>query len=368
MPNVKNYLGHGDTGKISKMILLYGIVLWLALNAGTVMKSYSQPTIPPSPTPDSQGVAPQQPQGQQQPPPQQLQQIQQAETLLQSLLQKKESFQQQQQQLQQQQQQQQQPQSPQQTQQLQQLQQQVQQLQRQLEQLQQQQEPLTPAQQQQQQQQQQQTQQQLQQVQQQANQGISSILEKLGNQQQSPTTTATPQMAKFKIKIDQITVHEDRDPPWQDGEWRLYLDANAQRVKVDTPNGAMWDVGGGETVRFPNLFTDVSIPTTNGLIRIETLGEEVDGGDSTIPPIPAGAKIAFAVGAAAISGPGAAAVVQYLDQVRSIANKIFSLNGNDALGTISKQYTQADNYGVGSHVDKSSRGDYTLTYTISRIP
>lgn len=350
------------------MILLAVIVLGLVINAGTVMKSYSQPTIAPSPTPGSQGTVPPQPQGQQQPPPQQLQQIQQAENLLQSLLQKKESFQEQQQQLQQQQQQQQQPPSPAQQQQIQMLQQQVQQLQRQLEQLQQQQEPLTPAQQQQQQQQQQQTQQQLQQVQQQANQSISSVLEKLRNQQQSPTATPAPQMAKFRVNIDQITVHDDRDPPWQDGEWRLYLDANAQRVKVDTPSGAMWDVGGGETVRFPNLFIDVSIPTTNGLIRTETLGEEVDGGTSTIPPIPAGAKIAFAAGAAAISGPGAAAVVQYLDTVRNIANKIFSLNGNDALGTISKQYTQADNYGVGPHVDKSSRGDYTLTYTISRIP
>lgn len=63
-----------------------------------------------------------------------------------------------------------------------------------------------------------------------------------------------------------------------------------------------------------------------------------------------------------------ASLCQYLDQVRNIANKIFSLNGNDVLGTISKQYTQADNYGVGTHVDKSSRGDYTLTYTIPRIP
>src|SRR5215204_2962995 len=98
MHNAKNYLGHGDSGKISKMMLLSGIVLGLALNAGTIMKSYSQPTSTPSPIPGSQGIVPQQPQGQQQPLPQQLQQIQQAENFLQSLLQKKESFQQQQQQ------------------------------------------------------------------------------------------------------------------------------------------------------------------------------------------------------------------------------------------------------------------------------
>ena len=90
-------------------------------------------------------------------------------------------------------------------------------------------------------------------------------------------------MAKFRINIDQITVHDDRDPPWQDGEWRLYLDANAQRVKVDTPSGAMWDVGGGETVRFPNLFIDVSIPTTNGLIRTETLGSGCPVLSVTVP-------------------------------------------------------------------------------------
>src|ERR687897_396808 len=67
-----SYLKHSHMEKISKMILVSGIVLGLTFNAEIVMKSYSQPTPTPAPSPGSQGVVPQQ-QLQQQ-PQQQLQQ------------------------------------------------------------------------------------------------------------------------------------------------------------------------------------------------------------------------------------------------------------------------------------------------------
>jgi peptidoglycan hydrolase-like protein with peptidoglycan-binding domain len=469
-----SYLKQNDQEKISKMILLTGIVLGIAFNAETVMKSYSQPT--PAPTPGSQGVVPQQhlQQPQAQPPStqappsptptcnpnspilqlrsigtkvtelqgylvqlgygsllgqggidgkfgpstqkavknfqedaglkpvdgivgprtwgvlcevmtslaaapvQQQQQLQQQqfEQNFQGLLKQQQNVQRQIEQIQQQQ-----PQSSQQLQQLQQLQRQLEQLQRQLEQLQQLQSPqavpareeghvppVTPAQQQQQQQQLQQQQQQLQQVQQQAQQLFQPLAQKTPQpsppQQQSPTATTTPQM-KFKVKIDSIKIHSDHDP-FASGEWRLYLDSNGQRVKVDTPGGAMWDVDNGETVTFPNLFVDLSIPT-NGVIFIDTLGQEVDGQETKIPPIPSSVKIAFAVGAVAVSGnPLAATYTGYLDQARSVLQKIVALDKNDALGTLSKEYRQAENYGIGTHAERSSSGDYTLTYTISR--
>ena len=462
------------------MILLTGIVLGLAFNAETVMKSYSQPTPTPAPTPGPQGAVPQQQQLQQQqaqppstqaaPPPnptcnpnsptlqlrsigakvtelqgylvqlgygyllgqggidgkfgpstqkavkdfqqdaglkpvdgkvgprtwgvlcelitsvaaapiQQQQQLQQQqfEQNFQDLLKQQTNIQQQIEQIQQQ---------LQPSQQLQQLQQQLQQLQPQLEQLQQPQSPqavpareeghvppLTSAQQQQQQQQIQQQQQQLQQIQQHAQQVFQPLAQKTPQlspqqqqqqQQQSPTATTTPQM-KFKVKIDSIKIHNDHDP-FASGEWRLYLDSNGQRVKVDTPGGAMWDVDNGETVTFPNLFVDLSIPT-NGVIFIDTLGQEVDGQETKIPPIPSSVKIAFAVGAVAVSGnPLAATYTGYLDQARSVLQKIVALDKNDALGTLSKEYRQAENYGIGTHAERSSSGDYTLTYTISRIP
>jgi hypothetical protein len=170
---------------------------------------------------------------------------------------------------------------------------------------------------------------------------------------------------KFKVKIDSIKIHSDHDP-FASGEWRLYLDSNGQRVKVDTPGGAMWDVDNGETVTFPNLFVDLSIPT-NGVIFIDTLGQEVDGQETKIPAIPSSVKIAFAVGAVAVSGnPLAATYTGYLDQARSVLQKIVALDKNDALGIISKEYRQAENYGIGTHAERSSSGDYTLTYTISR--
>jgi peptidoglycan hydrolase-like protein with peptidoglycan-binding domain len=467
-----SYLKQSNREKISKMILVTGIVLGLAFNAEIVMKSYSQPTS--TLTPGSQGVVPQQQQQQQQPQPQaqlpptqaapppsaicnpnsptlqlrstgakvtelqgylvqlgygyslgqggidgkfgpstqnavkdfqqdaglqpvdgivgprtwgvlcelmtslagapiqQQQQLQQQqfEQNFQGLLKQQTSIQQQIQQ------------APQQLQSSQQLLQQLQQLRQQLERLQQLQSPqavpareeghvppLTPAQQQQQQQQLQQQQQQLQQVQQQAQQAFQSLAQKTlqpSQQQQSLTATTTPPM-KFRLKIDSITIHSDHDP-FASGEWRLYLDSNGQRVKVDTPNGAMWDVDNGETVTFPNLFIHFSIPAT-GSIFVDTLGEEVDGQETRIPAIPSSVKVAFAVGGVAYPPLAvAAAYVGYLDQARSVLQKIVTLDKNDALGIISKQYTQADNYGIGTHAERSSSRDYTLRYTISKLP
>lgn len=261
------------------------------------------------------------------------------------------------------------------SQQLQQLQQQLQQLQQQLEQLQQLQSPravpakeeghippLAPSQLQQQQQQLQQQQQQLQQVLQQAQQSFQQSSQQQQQQQQSPT--ATQPMAKFKIKIDSIKIHSDHDP-FASGEWRLYLTSNAQQIRVDTPNGAMWDVDNGETVVFRNLYLDVAIPA-NGVIFVDTMGEEVDGQETKIPAIPSSVKAAFAVGAVATGNPLAATYAGYLDKARSVLQSIVALDKNDGLGTISKEYRQADNFGIGVHSDRSNTGDYTLRYTISR--
>jgi hypothetical protein len=174
-------------------------------------------------------------------------------------------------------------------------------------------------------------------------------------------------MAKFKVKIDSIKVHNDHDP-FASGEWRMFFTSNAQQIRVDTPNGAMWDVDNGETVVFRNLFLNVAIPTTNGVLFIDTLGEEVDGQETKIPAIPAAVRAAFVAGAVITGNPLAATYTGYLDKARSVLQSIVALDKNDGLGVISKEYRQADNYGIGVHSDRSSTRDYTLTYTISRIP
>jgi hypothetical protein len=349
------------------MILLIGIVIGLTFNAEIVMKSYSQLTPTPAPSPGSQGVVPQQ-QLQQQA---QQQQQQSFEQTFQELHKQKQKLEQQIQQEQQR--------SPQ-SQELQSLQQQLQELRQQLEQLQQIQSPqavpakeeghlppLAPTQEQQQNQQIQHQQQQLQQV----LERVQQFFQRQGQQQPQPqqqqqSPTATPPMAKFKVKIDSIKIHSDHDP-FASGEWRMFFTSNAQQIKVDTPNGAMWDVDNGETVVFPNLFLNVAIPT-NGVIFIDTLGEEVDGQETKIPAIPAAVRIAFVAGAVITGNPLAATYTGYLDKARSVLQTIVALDKNDGLGIISKEYRQADNYGIGVHSDRSSTGDYTLTYTISRIP
>src|SRR5215207_5510577 len=63
---LSSYLKQSHMKKISKIILVSGIVFALAFNAEIVMKSYSQPTPTPAPTPGPQGAVPQQ-QPQQQP-------------------------------------------------------------------------------------------------------------------------------------------------------------------------------------------------------------------------------------------------------------------------------------------------------------
>ena len=349
------------------MILLIGIVLGLTFNAEIVMKSYSQPTPTPTPTPTpspgSQGVVPPQTQQQQQ---------QSFEQTFQELHKQKQKLEQQIQQEQQR--------SPQ-SQELQSLQQQLQELRQQLEQLQQIQSPqavpakeeghlppLAPTQEQQQNQQIQQQRQQLQQVLEQVQQFFQRQAQQQPQpQQQQQSPTATPPMAKFKVKIDSIKIHNDHDP-FASGEWRMFFTSNAQQIRVDTPNGAMWDVDNGETVVFQNLFLNVAIPTTNGVIFIDTLGEEVDGQETKIPAIPTAVRLAFVAGAVITGNPLAATYTGYLDKARSVLQSIVALDKNDALGIISKEYRQADNYGIGVHSDRSSTRDYTLTYTISRMP
>ena len=349
------------------MILLIGIVLGLTFNAEIVMKSYSQPTPTPTPTPTpspgSQGVVPPQTQQQQQ---------QSFEQTFQELHKQKQKLEQQIQQEQQR--------SPQ-SQELQSLQQQLQELRQQLEQLQQIQSPqavpakeeghlppLAPTQEQQQNQQIQQQRQQLQQVLEQVQQFFQRQAQQQPQpQQQQQSPTATPPMAKFKVKIDSIKIHNDHDP-FASGEWRMFFTSNAQQIRVDTPNGAMWDVDNGETVVFRNLFLNVAIPTTNGVIFIDTFGEEVDGQETKIPAIPAAVRAAFVAGAVITGNPLAATYTGYLDKARSVLQTIVNLDKNDALGIISKEYRQADNYGIGVHSDRSSTRDYTLTYTISRMP
>src|ERR671911_589755 len=268
------------------MILLIGIVLGLTFNAEIVMKSYSQPTPTPVPTPSpgSQGVV--SPQAQQQ------QQQQSFEQTFQELHKQKQKLEQQIQQEQQR--------SPQ-SQELQSLQQQLQELRQQLEQLQQIQSPqAVPA----------------------KEEGhlppLAPTQQQPQQQQQSPT--ATPPMAKFKVKIDSIKIHSDHDP-FASGEWRMFFTSNAQQIKVDTPNGAMWDVDNGETVVFPNLFLNVAIPT-NGVIFIDTLGEEVDGQETKIPAIPAAVRAAFVAGAVITGNPLAATYTGYLDKARSVLQSI----------------------------------------------
>src|SRR5215207_5728978 len=329
------------------MILLIGIVLGLTFNAEIVMKSYSQPT--PTPTPGSQGVVPPQTQQQQQ---------QSFEQTFQELHKQKQKLEQQIQQEQQR--------SPQ-SQELQSL-QQIQSPQAvpakeegHLP-------PLAPTQEQQQNQQIQQQRQQLQQVLEQVQQFFQRQAQQQPQpQQQQQSPTATPPMAKFKVKIDSIKIHNDHDP-FASGEWRMFFTSNAQQIRVDTPNGAMWDVDNGETVVFPNLFLNVAIPTTNGVIFIDTFGEEVDGQETKIPAIPAAVRAAFVAGAVITGNPLAATYTGYLDKARSVLQSIVALDKNDALGIISKEYRQADNYGIGVHSDRSSTRDYTLTYTISRMP
>jgi hypothetical protein len=390
--------------KISKMILLIGIVIGLTFNAEIVMKSYSQPTPTPAPSPGSQGVVPPQQQLQQQ--PQQQPQSGQAELTrllgiednIQKLLAQLDNRRAQiESQL-----------SPppeltpkpaplnQQQQQeyfrlLQDITNRQQQLLDQLQKL-----DL-----------------QIQQVQQPALRqpppGATEILQALPQDQlqqlpptqqqptqQQPTQQQPTQQPEVPVtvKFISIKVNNDRDPNivvQNDGEYLLDAFVNGEKVSLGTKGGFLWDVrGGAPAYRFPQTAQiTVSVPR-DGSLTVNTVGSEVDGcgNTRTLPgklpdPVLQVAKKAGIPGLSTVSKyldtlnpafgipipPGASTILSalglksLLDPATLVSWASCKLDPNDTIGEVNQVYSGPD-FGRGLKSVESDTGYWVLTYEI----
>jgi hypothetical protein len=357
------------------MILLFGLVSALGLNAQVTMEGYSQPTPAPSPSPSPQGLLP--PPTQQASPQQQQQQLQQLQQFEDQGQQRIQQMQQVLEQIQQRllptspgaEQPQQAPATP--TPQL---------------------APLTPQQQQQLLQQQQQLLQQIQQIQQLLLQ--IQLREQVVQQPKIITPPPTPapqqqvQQVPVNVKFDRIRIVDDEDPfPWGTGEWILDAFVSGQKVPLSA-NKFLNSANGGSTYQFPpTAQATVNVPS-NGFLTINTIGVEVDGCDgnpqlipSQLPPqvtnllktgglsgLSTATKYLDALGPALglPLPPGAATFLSSLglDPSRVISNVKCALNDNDGIGEINQVYPGPD-FGRGIKTVESDAGSFVLTYTIT---
>src|SRR5215203_6508034 len=397
---LSSYLKQSHMKKISKIILVSGIVFALAFNAEIVMKSYSQPTPTPAPTPGPQGAVPQQqPQQQPQSGQAELTRLLAIEDNIQKLLAQLDTrraqietqlspppeltpkpapLNQQQQQeyfrL------------------LQDITNRQQQLLDQLQKL-----DL-----------------QIQQVQQPALRqpppGAKQILEALPEEQlqqlppaqqqptqQQPTQQQPTQQPEVPVTVRfiSIKVNNDRDPNTfgiqNDGEYLLDAFVNGEKVSLGTKGGFLWDVrGGAPAYRFPQTAqVTVNVPR-DGSLTINTVGSEVDGcgNTRTLPgklpdPVLQVAKKAGIPGLSTVSKyldtlnpafglpipPGASSILSalglksLLDPATLVSWASCKLDPNDTIGEVNQVYPGPD-FGRGLKSIESDTGYWVLTYEI----
>lgn len=130
---------------------------------------------------------------------------------------------------------------------------------------------------------------------------------------------APPRRARVGVTFTQVTVHDDADPA---AEGELWLDFNVSGSTGRFPNSGTKSVNSGSTYSVNKRF-EVILSETSRLTIF------VNGTDEDNPGFPL-------------------------------------FDDNDAMGTVSKEYVSANEWGKGSHSDRSSCPDgcYTIHYNI----
>ncbi len=145
-------------------------------------------------------------------------------------------------------------------------------------------------------------------------------------------------MKQLRVTIDALRVNTDHDPLFE-GEWMMDTYVNDQRVPLLEE---AISVDNGETINFTeNNSVVVGIPQ-NGSLRLVTVGFESDLGFESLPNISAQLDNDI---------PYPLYVIRAQDLVQS-----FTLyDANDPNGFVTKQFTAAENFGIGNHRDCSER-------------
>lgn len=139
--------------------------------------------------------------------------------------------------------------------------------------------------------------------------------------------TAPPRYRTLRVTLEEIVVHDDHDAG-ASGEWKLWIAVGGRWFRV--PN--LDDVDDGEVVRVDRAF-DLSVLEDRGFAVLATGWE--DDNDGLL-----GVRL----------GPSA------LD--------VGALDRNAALGTLHVRHDERDDFGLGRHEVRSSRGDWSLRYRV----
>ncbi|HJT47486.1 MAG TPA: hypothetical protein VJ729_04830, partial [Nitrososphaeraceae archaeon] len=168
------------------------------------------------------------------------------------------------------------------------------------------------------------------------------------------TTRALPSTEGFrtlKVTFDSIKVNNDHDPDAlfisNSGEWNhLWVGVNGKWIELSGPQGhfGLDDVDHGDVKTFPTGAKSVTlIVPQSGTLKIRTTGWESDNDQ------------------------------YFLGTGQQLPNP-FTLDDNDDIGVLNKDYSAANNFGIGSHADDSALNgdsdtnrDFTLNYHIEQL-
>ena len=159
---------------------------------------------------------------------------------------------------------------------------------------------------------------------------------------------------KLRVHLKSIKINNSHEGfPRGDGEWNLYISINGDWKKIkgldgDEPGGNSVDEG---DVRQIDRVVEVIVRDNQRLSFASTGWEDdADGGYKII------------------KNPSEA------DMIKNLGALIEADSGNDALGNFTRSYGLAENFGIGSHRDSSTRNgsadtdkDFTLEYTITEV-
>jgi hypothetical protein len=171
------------------------------------------------------------------------------------------------------------------------------------------------------------------------------------------------------VTFNSITVHNKHEG-FASGDGEYDLAAYVQGKQVDLthasgPGDGLNDVSNGETLAFKRSNVAIQEIPNNIPLSIFTVGHELDACDSSFK-FPQNIQQTLPI----FFDPGldwSSEISKFQKYLNYDYWVCHSASGNDdeILGTIKEFYDPPD-YGAGSHAVKSSNGDFTLRYTISK--
>ena len=163
----------------------------------------------------------------------------------------------------------------------------------------------------------------------------------------------------LKVTFDSIKINKDHDPLFS-GEW--LLDAYVNNVWVQLWPGSK-GVDDGQNIP---LDTSVNVNVTNnstGELRLATVGFENDAGYEELPIFPTLLDVDLPF-------------IVYASLAQEITDDFTLFDVNDPIGVVVKQFTIAQNFGIGEHeicseksITPFSQGscDYMLNISIDEV-